>query len=78
MANARNNATTFLFVTSFVPLEENGRQISILIIMVAGAQNPELTNVQIKMKLKESARDMGLPKNQQGWGELDLERFMEL
>ena len=24
MANARNNATTFLFVTSFVPLEENG------------------------------------------------------
>ena len=38
-------------------------------------KNPELTNVQIKMKLKESARDMGLPKNQQGWGELDLERF---
>ena len=37
MANARNNATTFLFVTSFVPLEENGRQISILMIMVAGA-----------------------------------------
>ena len=52
--------------------------------LVAGAaalmleNNPELTNVQIKMKLKESARDMGLPKNQQGWGELDLERFMEL
>ena len=37
MANARSNATTFLFVTSFVPLEENGRQISILMIMVAGA-----------------------------------------
>mgnify|MGYP000417612509 FL=1 len=39
--------------------------------LVAGAaalmleKNPELTNVQIKMKLKESARDMGLPKNQQ-------------
>ena len=52
--------------------------------LVAGAaalmleKKPELTNVQIKMKLKESARDMGLPKNQQGWGELDLERFMEL
>ena len=52
--------------------------------LVAGAaalmleKNPELTNVQIKMKLKESARDMGLPKNQQGWGELDLERFMDL
>lgn len=41
-------------------------------------KNPGLTNVQIKMKLKESARDMGLSKNQQGWGELDLERFMQL
>lgn len=41
-------------------------------------KDPGLTNVQIKMKLKESARDMGLPKNQQGWGELDLERFMKL
>ena len=36
--------------------------------LVAGAaalmleKNPELTNVQIKMKLKESARDMGLPR----------------
>ena len=41
-------------------------------------KNPALTNVQIKIKLKESARDMGLPKNQQGWGKFDLERFMEL
>ena len=41
-------------------------------------KNPALTNVQIKMKLKESARDMGLPKNQQGWGELNLKQFMGL
>lgn len=41
-------------------------------------KNPGLTNVQIKMKLKESARDMGLPKNQQGWGELDLRHLMQL
>ena len=41
-------------------------------------KNPALTNLEIKMKLKESARDMGLPKNLQGWGELDLERFMKL
>ena len=39
-------------------------------------KNPELTNVQIKMKLKECARDLGLPKNQQGWGELDLGHLM--
>ena len=41
-------------------------------------KNPALTNLEIKMKLKESARDMGLPKNLQGWGELDLERFLKL
>ncbi len=52
--------------------------------MVSGAvalmleKNPGLTNVQVKIKLKESARDLGLPKNLQGWGQLDLERFMEL
>ena len=41
-------------------------------------KNPALTNVQIKMKLKESARDMGLTTNQQGWGELNLKQFMGL
>lgn len=41
-------------------------------------KDPKLTNVEIKMKLKESARDMGLPKNIQGWGEFDLKHFMKL
>lgn len=41
-------------------------------------KDPGLTNVRIKMKLKESARDMGLPKNQQGWGELDLDHLMRM
>ena len=50
----------------------------VLLCLHLWLQGQQLTNVQIKMKLKESARDMGLPKNQQGWGELDLERFMEL
>ena len=61
---------------------KSGTSMSTPLISGAAAlmleKNPALTNVQIKIKLKESARDMGLPKNQQGWGKFDLERFMEL
>lgn len=41
-------------------------------------KNPFLTNVEIKMMLKESADDMGLPKNQQGWGKFNCRRFLSL
>lgn len=41
-------------------------------------KNPELTNVQIKLKLKESAQDLGLSRNLQGWGKLDVEKFLSL
>lgn len=37
---------------------------------------PELTNRDVKLKLMESSRDIGLPKNQQGWGLLDVERLL--
>lgn len=61
---------------------KSGTSMSTPLVSCAAAlmleKNPALTNLEIKMKLKESARDMGLPKNLQGWGELDLERFMKL
>ncbi|HJB28722.1 MAG TPA: S8 family peptidase [Candidatus Blautia faecavium] len=41
-------------------------------------KNPSLTNVEIKMMLKESADDMGLPHNQQGWGKFNCKRFLSL
>lgn len=41
-------------------------------------KNPRLTNVEIKMKLKESAEDLGFPKNLQGWGKFNLGRFLSL
>lgn len=41
-------------------------------------KNPTLTNVQIKMKLKESSEDLGFPRNLQGWGKFNLERFLSL
>ena len=39
------------------------------------SQSPWLTNVEVKMRLRESARDLGLPFNWQGWGMPDLERL---
>lgn len=47
-------------------------------VALALEKDPLLTNVEIKMMLKDSADDMGFPKNQQGWGRLNLERFLEL
>lgn len=39
-------------------------------------REPWLTNVEVKMILRESTRDMGFARNQQGWGEFDLQRFL--
>ena len=38
---------------------------------------PELTNLEIKMKLKECAMDLGKPKSQQGWGMLNLKKLLD-
>ncbi len=37
---------------------------------------PEMTNRDVKLKLRESCRDIGLPRNQQGWGLLDVEKLL--
>ena len=52
--------------------------------MVSGAaalllsKEPWLTNVEVKMRLRESAVDLGLPHSRQGWGLLDVRRFCRL
>ena len=40
-------------------------------------KDPFLTNVEIKMLLKEAARDLGYERNRQGWGELDINAFLK-
>ena len=51
--------------------------------MVSGAialaleKDPTLTNVEIKMLLRDSAADLGYPRNLQGWGEFRLDSFLE-
>ncbi|MDO4323647.1 MAG: S8 family peptidase [Lachnospiraceae bacterium] len=39
-------------------------------------KEPFLTNVKVKMRLKETAVDLGYPKNRQGWGIPDLRRLL--
>lgn len=52
--------------------------------MVSGAaalllsKEPWLSNVEVKMRLRESARDLGLERNRQGWGLLDIPSFLRL
>ncbi|MDO4306331.1 MAG: S8 family peptidase [Eubacteriales bacterium] len=41
-------------------------------------KDPNLTNAEIKMMLKESADDLGLPRNQQGWGKFNCKKFLSL
>lgn len=38
---------------------------------------PEMTNTEIKLRLRERAKDLGLPKNHQGWGGLDIESLLK-
>lgn len=37
-----------------------------------------LSNVEIKMMLRDSCDDMGLPRNQQGWGKFNCKKFLAL
>ena len=40
-------------------------------------KEPQLSNVEVKMLLRESANDMGLPRNQQGWGKFNCEKLIK-
>lgn len=45
-------------------------------IALALEKDPSLSNVDIKMMLKDSCDDMGFPFNKQGWGLFNLDKFM--
>ncbi len=36
----------------------------------------EMSNIEVKLRLKERAVDIGLPMNQQGWGVFDIKNFI--
>jgi len=39
-------------------------------------KHPDLSNRDVKLRLMERSVDIGLPKNQQGWGMLDVEKLL--
>ena len=45
-------------------------------IACALEKDPALTNTDIKTMLMNSADDLGLPRNQQGWGRFNRRRFL--
>lgn len=40
-------------------------------------QHPDMSNRDVKLHLRERAVDLGLPRNQQGWGMLDVARLLQ-
>ena len=40
------------------------------------SQEPGLTNAEVKIRLRESAVDLHLPQNRQGWGKLDVKNLL--
>lgn len=38
---------------------------------------PDMSNRDVKLRLRERCRDLNLPKNQQGWGLLDVEQLLK-
>lgn len=41
-------------------------------------KEPWLSNVEVKMRLKEAAHDLGMEKNRQGWGQPDIPDLLKL
>lgn len=61
---------------------KSGTSMSTPVISGAAAlaleKDPMLTNVDIKMMLRDSADDLGLSRNQQGWGKFNCKKFLSL
>ena len=39
---------------------------------------PEMTNIEVKLRLRETCLDLGQCKNQQGWGELCVKKLLSI
>lgn len=41
-------------------------------------KEPWLSNVEVKMRLKEASKDLGMERNRQGWGQPDIPKLLRL
>lgn len=41
-------------------------------------REPDMSNLDVKLRLRDSCTDLGKKKNQQGWGLLDLRRLLKI
>ena len=67
--NNRNGYSTKSGTSMAVPIVSG-------IVALMLESKPDLTNKDIKRKMYETAIDVGLPKNHQGWGEINARRLI--
>lgn len=62
-------------------IEKSGTSMATPIVSGAAAlllsKYPQMTNVEIKLKFRESCKDLGLPGNQQGWGLVQIKELLQ-
>ena len=39
---------------------------------------PDMTNVEVKLRLREYSEDLGLAREQQGWGLIQVDRLLQI
>ena len=46
-------------------------------ILLLLSKYPDMSNVEVKLRLRESSIDIGRPQNEQGWGLLNVEKLLK-
>ena len=73
--NARNGKDTRLYGV------KSGTSMATPVVSGALAllleKEPDMTPKEVKLRLRESAVDLGLPRNQQGWGMIHIARLLK-
>ena len=62
-------------------IEKSGTSMATPIVSGAAAlllsKYPQMTNVEVKLKFRESCKDLRLPGNQQGWGLVQIKELLQ-
>jgi serine protease AprX len=79
--NARGKATLFHAETPMMYTIKSGTSMATPVVSGSIAlllsKHPEMTNREVKLKLRSSAVDLGQPREKQGWGLLNVRKLLE-